>query len=69
MARKVIVSEVMVGLTEQIRQGIEIACELQGIKPSIFMRQCAAEKLVAMGILEAPVFRRVEYPSELQAAE
>jgi hypothetical protein len=48
MARKVIVSEVMLGLTEQIRQGIEIACELQGIKPSIFMRQCAAEKLVAI---------------------
>jgi hypothetical protein len=70
MARKVIVSEVMVGLTEQIRQGVEIACELQGFKPSIFMRQCAAEKLVAMGILEAPVFRRVEFnPAELQAAE
>jgi hypothetical protein len=67
----VITCEVMVGLTEKIRQGVEIACELQGIKPSVFMRQCAAEKLVAMGILEAPVFRRVGFNSaELsQAAE
>jgi hypothetical protein len=65
-----ITSEIMVGLTEKIREGIEVACACNGMKPSQFCRQAVYEKLVSIGALEPPSFRRLSNsPSELQAAE
>jgi hypothetical protein len=66
-----ITSEIMVGLTEKIREGIEVACACNGMKPSQFCRQAVYEKLVSIGVLEPPSFRRLSNsaPSELQAAE
>jgi len=66
-----ITSEIMVGLTEKIREGIEVACACNGMKPSQFCRQAVYEKLVSIGVLEPPSFRRLSNSalSELQAAE
>jgi hypothetical protein len=66
-----ITSEIMVGLTEKIREGIEVACLCCGMKPSQYARQAIYEKLCREGVLEPPTFRRLSNsaPSELQAAE
>lgn len=66
-----ITSEIMVGLTEKIREGIEIACACNGMRPSQYCRQAVFEKLVREGVIEPPTFRRLSNsaPSELQAAE
>jgi hypothetical protein len=39
-----ITSEIMVGLTEKIREGIEVACACYGMKPSQYCRQAVFEK-------------------------
>jgi hypothetical protein len=65
-----ITSEIMVGLTEKIREGIEVACACNGMKPSQYARQAIYEKLCREGVLEPPNFRRLSNSApEMQAAE
>jgi hypothetical protein len=64
-----ITSEIMVGITEKIREGIEVACAINGMKPSQFARQAIYEKLCREGVIEPPTFRRISAASELQPAE
>ncbi|MGA8697163.1 MAG: hypothetical protein WB689_25660 [Xanthobacteraceae bacterium] len=55
-----ITEEIMVGLTEKIRDGIENACEDSGMKPSQYARQAIFEKLVREGYLSKPSFKKFE---------
>jgi hypothetical protein len=55
-----ITSELMVGLTDKIKYGLEIACEDQGMKPSQFARQAIFEKLVRQGYLDRPTFKKFD---------
>jgi hypothetical protein len=52
--------EIMVGITPKIKEGIEIACEYSGMKPSQFARQAIVEKLIKDGIFERPTLRKFE---------
>jgi hypothetical protein len=52
--------EIMVGLTEKIRDGIEAACEYSGMKPSQYARQAIFRQLVADGYLQKPSFRKFD---------
>lgn len=61
--------ELMVGLTEKIRDALENACEDQGMKPSQFCRQAVYEKLVRGGYLERPNFRKFDNSIPQEAAE
>lgn len=63
-----ITRELMVGVTEIIRQGIDVACEGYGMRPSQYCRQAIFEKLIRDGILPPPTLRRVNNNSVPQQA-
>ncbi len=56
MAKK-ITREAMIGFSETISKGLEIACQLHGMTVSAFVRQAVLEKLVAIGIIRLPHFQ------------
>jgi hypothetical protein len=53
MAAK-IKTELAVGITEEIKNALEIATDFCGMKPSQYGRQAIVEKLVREGFLEHP---------------
>lgn len=54
-----ILSELSVGLTDEISAALKLASEFAGIKPSQFGRQAILEKLVREGYLQHPAARLV----------
>ena len=66
-----ITSELMVGVTEKIKNALAIACDDIGMKPSQFARQAIVEKLVRDGFMSRPNLQRSNNsaPQELKAAE
>jgi hypothetical protein len=46
--------ELVVGITDEMKSAIEVACAFQGLKPSAFGRIAIMEKLVAMQVIEHP---------------
>jgi hypothetical protein len=59
MAKK-ITREAMIGFSETISKGVEIACRWQGMTVSAFVRQAVLEKLIAMGIVRVPAFKPLD---------
>jgi hypothetical protein len=47
-------SELVVGITDQMKDAIETVCTFQGLKPSQFWRIAILEKLVALQAMEHP---------------
>jgi hypothetical protein len=52
--------ELMVGLTERIKGGMEVACADLGMRPSQYARQAIYEKLIRGGYLERPNFKKFD---------
>ena len=50
-------TELSVGLTQEIEQGLKTACEFEGSKPSQYARQAVAQRLVREGFLQHPMQR------------
>ena len=48
-----ITEELAVGINPKIRRGVEIICELHGIKPSTYVRQLIVRDLIKEGIFES----------------
>jgi hypothetical protein len=65
----VITEELAVGINPEIRRGIEIICELHGIKPSTYVRQLIVKDLIKEGIFERPTFQRFDNSIPQTAAE
>jgi hypothetical protein len=65
----VITEELAVGINPKIRRGIEIICELHGIKPSTYVRQLIVKDLIKEGIFERPTFQRFDNSIPQTAAE
>jgi hypothetical protein len=64
-----ITEELAVGINPKIRRGVEIICELHGIKPSTYVRQLIVRDLIKEGIFERPTFQRFENSIPQTAAE
>jgi hypothetical protein len=60
--------EIMVGITEKIRDGIDNACEDTGLRPSQYARQAIFEKLVREGYLSKPSLRKFDAVPEFPKA-
>jgi hypothetical protein len=56
---KLVTLEMSVGLTEPIRDHLQVAIEYQGIKASTFGRQAILEKLVRDGWMKHPMHDRI----------
>jgi hypothetical protein len=52
-------TELAVGVTQEIKDALEIATEFQGMKPSQYGRQAILEKLVRDGYLKHPGLARL----------
>jgi hypothetical protein len=61
-------TEIMVGLTDKIRDGIDAACEDNGMRPSQYCRQAIFERLVREGYLSKPTTRKYAVVPEFPAA-
>jgi hypothetical protein len=64
-----ITEELAVGINPKIRRGVEIICELHGIKPSTYVRQLIVRDLIKEGIFERPTFQRFDSSIPQTAAE
>jgi hypothetical protein len=64
-----ITEELAVGINPKIRRGVEIICELHGIKPSTYVRQLIVRDLIKEGIFERPTFQRFDNSIPQTAAE
>ena len=64
-----ITEELAVGINLKIRRGVEIICELHGIKPSTYVRQLIVQDLIKEGIFERPTFQRFDNSIPQTAAE
>ena len=64
-----ITEELAVGINPKIRRGVEIICELHGIKPSTYVRQLIVKDLIKEGIFERPTFQRFDNSIPQTAAE
>jgi hypothetical protein len=53
-----ITKELMVGITEKIRDGIDAAWEDTGVRPSIYCREAIFQRLVREGYLNKPSSRK-----------
>lgn len=54
ISKAVIRDELVVGITAEMKDALEVVCACQGIKPSQFGRLCIIEKLTAMQMMESP---------------
>jgi hypothetical protein len=68
MAAKII-GEVNVGLTVEIEQGLKIACEHQGVKPSQYMRQAGLMRLINEGYMVHPMQQKAAAQQQQNAAQ
>jgi hypothetical protein len=64
----VITKELMVGITEKIKDVIENACEDTGARPSQYCRQAIFERLVREGYLSRPRLRKFDAVPEFPKA-
>jgi len=64
-----ITEELAVGINPKIRRGVEIICELHGIKPSTYVRQLIVRDLIKEGIFERPTFQRFDNSIPQTASE
>jgi hypothetical protein len=62
-------TELAVGVTDEIRRGVEIICELNGVKASTYVRQLIVRDLIKEGIFERPTFQRFDNSIPQTAAE
>jgi hypothetical protein len=69
MRARVILTDMTVGLTQEIQAALEVAADFSGLRPAQFARQAVIEKLVREGYLRHPGVARFENAVPKQAAE
>jgi hypothetical protein len=61
--------EIMVGITEKIKDALEAACEFNGVKQSQYARQALADRLAREGFMHRPTFKKFDNSIPQEAAE